>query len=122
MPKTILIVDDSSNIRQQLRLAIESPNYKIVEGCDGNAGLAQAKNTKVDLVITDVNMPGMTGLEMLGALRKLPGYASTPAFVLTTESNPTLVQQGKAVGATAWIVKPFKPEVLLKGIQKVLGG
>ena len=121
MPKNILIVDDSPNVRQQLRFAVDSPSYKLIEAENGQNGLERARSQRVELIITDVNMPGMSGLEMLGAIRKLPGYSTTPAFVLTTESNPALVQQGKAVGATAWIVKPFKPDMLMKAIQKVIG-
>ena len=71
--------------------------------------------------MVDVNMPMMNGIEMIGELRKVPGYEKTPIFVLTTESTTAMAQKGKEAGATAWLVKPFKAELVLKGIQKVLG-
>ena len=120
MAKTILIVDDSATIRQQLRICLSEGGFTVVEAENGAAGLAQAKQANMDMVIADVNMPGMNGIEMIGEIRKLPAYAKVPIFVITTESG-TRVAEGKAAGATAWIVKPFKPESLLAGVKKVLG-
>lgn len=120
MPKKILIIDDSATIRQQLRAFLEGHGYAVTDGDNGTAGLAKAGADTFDLVIVDVNMPGISGLEVIERLRKLPAYTKTPVFVLTTEATPAIMAQGKQVGATAWIVKPFKPEVLLKGVQKVL--
>jgi two-component system chemotaxis response regulator CheY len=121
MSKTILIVDDSTDIRQFLKATLVQAGFKVIEANDGAQGLSQIQANPIDLIITDVNMPNMDGLTMLSELRKLPAYARTPAFVLTVEANPDMVAKGKSAGATAWIVKPFKPEVLLKGVQKVLG-
>ena len=121
MPQSILIVDDSPTVRQQLRLCLETGGYSVVEAVNGKTGLEQAEKTKVSMVISDVNMPIMNGIDFIRELRKRPAYKTTPVFVLTTESGANYAQIGKEVGATVWIVKPFKPEMLLKGIKKVLG-
>jgi two-component system chemotaxis response regulator CheY len=120
MPAKILVVDDSATIRHQLRACLEGAGYEVLEAENGALGLQRAKDTPVDLVIVDVNMPVMSGLEMLEHLRTVPGKATVPAFVLTTESSKDMVARGKKCGATAWIVKPFKPEILIKGIAHVL--
>lgn len=121
MKKRILIVDDSDIIRQQLRLCLEPAGYEVIEGNSGEAGLKKAKEGPVDLVISDVNMPGISGLEMVAQIRQVPQHQKTPVFMLTTESSQAMAQKGKEVGATVWIVKPFKPEVLLRGVAKVVG-
>ncbi len=121
MKKRILIVDDSDIIRQQLRLCLEPAGYEVIERNSGEAGLDKARQGAFDLVLSDVNMPGIGGLEMVTRLRQLPGHQKTPVFMLTTESSREMAQKGKEVGATVWIVKPFKPDVLLKGVAKVTG-
>jgi two-component system chemotaxis response regulator CheY len=120
MEKHILVIDDSPTIRQQLRICLEDEGFHVQEAEDGMQGLNTAKKGNFDMLIVDVNMPGMTGLEMLAELRKEEAHKTTPAFVLTTEASPAMISDGKKIGATAWIVKPFKPRVLLKGIKKVL--
>lgn len=122
MAHTILIVDDSATVRQQLRLCLEMGGYEVIEAANGKLGLEMADKTKVSLVISDVNMPLMNGIDMIRELRKKPNYTKTPIFVLTTESAAAFAQQGKQAGATAWMVKPFKADVLLKGIRGLLGG
>lgn len=119
-PKTILVVDDSKAIRQLVKICLGGAGYNVVEADDGTSGISQARTQPVDLVIADVNMPVMSGLEMIKQLRTMERYAKLPIFVLTTEAG-TRVAEGRAVGATAWIVKPFKPETLLAGVKKVLG-
>jgi two-component system chemotaxis response regulator CheY len=118
--RTILIVDDSSTIRQQTRTLLEGHGFRIVEATNGAEGLEEATKARFDLILVDVNMPVMNGLEMISHVRKLPDYQKTPIFVLTTESSGDTVRQGKAVGATAWVVKPFKADVLVPAIRKVL--
>ena len=118
--KTILIVDDSPTVRQQLTIVLTANGFEVVAAVNGAEGLERAKKMKADLVISDVNMPIMSGLQMIAEIRKLPSYAKTPIFVLTTESGAK-VTEGKAVGASAWIVKPFKPESLLAGARRALG-
>jgi two-component system chemotaxis response regulator CheY len=118
--KSIMVVDDSLTIRKQLRVLLEGGGYRVVEAENGQVGLERAARDSLDLIIVDVNMPVMGGIDMLVGLRKIPTHAATPIFVLTTESSRDVAKQGKEAGATAWIVKPFQPQVLLRGIQKVL--
>lgn len=120
MRRKILIVDDSATIRHQLRACLESAGYEVLEAENGAVGLTRATAESVDLLIVDLNMPLMNGLEMLEGLRRIPAKASVPAFVLTTESSREMVARGRKCGATAWIVKPFKPDVLIKGIAQIL--
>jgi two-component system, chemotaxis family, chemotaxis protein CheY len=122
MSQTVLIVDDSACVRRQLRRALEGDGYAVVEAENGQRGIDAISDGPVDLMIVDVNMPVMDGLEMIGKVRELQSHKKTPIFVLTTESSVSMVKQGKTLGATAWIVKPVKPDVLVKGIRGVLGG
>ena len=122
MTQSILIVDDSPTVRQQLRLCLETAGYRVAEAANGQLGLEQADKSPVNMVISDVNMPVMNGIDFIRELRKRVAYQKTPVFVLTTESGATHAQMGKEAGATVWIVKPFKPDMLIKGIKKVLGG
>lgn len=121
MSKTILTVDDSASIRQMVSFTLKGAGYGVVEACDGNDGLAKAKTGGVNLVLTDQNMPGMDGLSLIKALRALPSYKAVPILMLTTESGDAMKMQGKAAGATGWIVKPFDPAKLLEVVKKVLG-
>jgi two-component system chemotaxis response regulator CheY len=116
-----LAVDDSASMRQMVTFTLKGAGYNVVEARDGAEALAVAKTTKVDLVLTDINMPNMDGLSLIRALRALPTYKFTPILTLTTESTADKKQEGKAAGATGWIVKPFNPEQLLAVVQKVLG-
>jgi two-component system chemotaxis response regulator CheY len=120
--KSILIVDDSSTMRMHISGLLARQGFDVHEASSGEAGLLHAKTRKLDLIIVDVNMPEMDGIEMVAELRKLPAHADTPVFMLTAESDVSTVQRGRTAGATAWIVKPFRPEVLLTGIKRVLGG
>jgi two-component system, chemotaxis family, chemotaxis protein CheY len=119
--KTILTVDDSPSVRQMLAFVLSSNGYKVIEACDGEEGLAAAKANRVDLVLTDQNMPKIDGLGLIRALRALPGYKSVPIMMLTTESSQALKQQGREAGATGWMVKPFDPDKLLEMLRRVLG-
>lgn len=116
----ILIVDDSATIRLQLRNCLQSAGHELTEAENGAIGLQKARVADFDFIVMDVNMPVMNGLEMLENLRTIEGHRNTPVFVLTTESSKEMVARGKRSGATAWIVKPFKSEVLLKGVEHVL--
>jgi len=118
--KSILVVDDSSAVRRELRLALEEAGFSVLEADNGERGLAIARETLVNLLVIDVNMPVMDGLEMIGKVRALKEYKNTPIFVLTTESGTSTVKEGKDVGATAWIVKPVQSEVLVKGIRAMV--
>jgi len=121
MAKKIMTVDDSASVRQMVSFTLKGAGYEVMEGCDGKDALAKLSAGKVDMVITDLNMPNMNGIELIKALRTNPAYKFVPIVLLTTESQDTKKQEGKAAGATGWIVKPFKPEQLLSVIKKVLG-
>lgn len=119
--KKILVIDDSVTLLQQLESFLTANGFAVVKANDATEGLDALRAGPFDLVFVDVNMPGMNGLDMIAEARKLPAHAKTPIFVLTTESTKGLMQRGKEAGATAWIVKPFKQDVVLKGIEHVLG-
>jgi two-component system chemotaxis response regulator CheY len=118
---SILTVDDSASMRQMVTFTLKSAGYEVVEATDGQAALEIAKARKVDLVLTDINMPRMDGITLTRALRALPHYKYTPILTLTTESAPEKKQEGKMAGATGWVVKPFNPEQLLAVVKRVLG-
>ncbi len=121
MSATLLIVDDSTSMRQMVAFALTGGGYSVVEAEDGIAALDAAKAQKFDAVITDVNMPRMDGIELIRQLRALPNYEFTPLLMLTTESGTDRKSEGRAAGATGWLVKPFDPEQLLATVRKVLG-
>ena len=121
MAKTILTVDDSASIRQMVSFTLKGAGYNVVEAVDGEDGLAKAKTTDVNMVLTDQNMPKMDGLTLIKSLRGLPQYASVPILMLTTESSDVMKSEGRAAGATGWLVKPFDPPKLLEVVKKVIG-
>ncbi|MET3131612.1 two-component system chemotaxis response regulator CheY [Oxalobacteraceae bacterium GrIS 1.11] len=120
MAKTIMIVDDSISIRQIVGIALKGAGYDVIEGKDGQDALSKLTGQKIHLVISDVNMPNMDGIAFVKALKLLPSYKFTPVIMLTTESQESKKQEGQAAGAKAWVVKPFKPEVLLGAVQKLV--
>lgn len=121
MTKIILAVDDSVSIRKMVNFTLKSAGYEVVEASDGQEGLDKAKTQNFDLVLTDQNMPRMDGLSLIKSLRTLPDYAKVPILMLTTESSDAMKAQGRAAGATGWMVKPFDPEKLIQVVRKVLG-
>ncbi len=120
MPKTIMTVDDAATMRKMIVFTLAAAGYQLIEAEDGAAALKQLRERSVDLVITDVNMPNMDGLELTRQLRTLGHFQKTPILLLTTESDPEMKSRGRAAGATGWIVKPFKQEQLLAVVSKVL--
>ncbi len=118
---TILAVDDSPTLRQMISMTLRNAGHAVIEAKDGQEGLHCAQQQTVDLVLTDVNMPIMNGISLVKELRHLDSYRFTPILILTTESSAEMKQQGKAAGATGWLVKPFNPEKLLATIKRVLG-
>ncbi len=120
MAKTIMIVDDSASLRQVVGIALKGAGYEVIEGRDGKDALSKLTGQKVHLIISDVNMPNMDGIAFVSAVKQLPAYKFTPIIMLTTESDPAKKQQGQAAGARAWVVKPFKPDVLLNAVQKLV--
>lgn len=121
MSKTILAVDDSPSIRQMLSFTLKSAGYTVIEAIDGQEGLEKIKANSIDLIITDQNMPRMDGLTLIKETRQLDNYSKTPILMLTTESSAEMKSQGKAAGATGWLVKPFDPKKLIEVANKVLG-
>lgn len=116
----ILAVDDSASMRQMVSFTLKGAGHDVTEAVDGVDALGKAKGNKFDLVISDVNMPNMDGISLIRNLRALPDFKFTPMLMLTTESGGDKKMEGKAAGATGWIVKPFNPEQLLATINKVL--
>jgi two-component system chemotaxis response regulator CheY len=121
MAKTILIVDDSSSLRTVVKLALTRAGYDVLEAGDGKEGLAQLeKADKVNLIVSDVNMPNMDGIEFVTEIKKHPRHKFTPVVMLTTEGQDDRKALGKAAGAKAWIVKPFNPPQLLDAVSKLI--
>ena len=120
MAKKILLVDDSASIRQVAGIALRRAGYETIEAANGQEGVAQLDGHKLNLIISDVNMPVMNGIEFLKAVKQHPTSKFTPVIMLTTESGDDLKQQGKAAGAKAWIVKPFQPQTLLDAVSKLI--
>ncbi|NKF52140.1 response regulator [Shewanella sp. WXL01] len=119
--KKILAVDDSTSMRQMVSFTLKTAGYEVAEAADGQEALLLAKANQFDLVISDINMPVMDGITLIKELRALDAYKFVPLLMLTTESSPEKKQEGRAAGATGWIVKPFNPDQLLATARKVLG-
>jgi two-component system chemotaxis response regulator CheY len=120
MSKTIIVIDDSETVRHQVKLVLDEAGYSVIEAEDGVAGAALIRaNPDAALTICDVNMPRMGGLEMLEHVKALALPASPPVVMLTTEGRPDLIDRARAAGAKGWIVKPFKPNMLLATVKKV---
>jgi two-component system chemotaxis response regulator CheY len=122
MAKCVLVVDDSETVRQVLQLTLSNAGFDVIEADDGNDALNKlASAPVVDMLITDLNMPNMDGLELIQKIREDNKHRFTPIVMLTTESSEEKKQAGRDAGASGWIVKPFKPEQLLKVVKMVLG-
>ena len=120
MGKTILTVDDASTVRKMVSFTLRGAGHDVLEAPDGVNALALLRDRQVDLVITDIHMPNMNGIELTRQLRAQPGFGRTPILLLTTESDPGKKAEGRAAGATGWIVKPFSQEQLLAIVAKLL--
>jgi two-component system chemotaxis response regulator CheY len=120
MAKTIMVVDDSSSVRQVLSIALKGAGYDVLEGFDGQDALAKLTGQKIHLIISDVNMPNMDGISFVTELKKLAAYKFTPVVMLTTENQDAKKQAGQAAGAKAWMVKPFQPAQLLAVVAKLV--
>lgn len=118
--KKVLIVDDSISMRQMVSFTLKQGGFDVVEAEHGQDALNKLQGTTVDLIITDLNMPVMDGITLIQNVRKQPALKTKPVLMLTTEGLASKKEQGKAAGATGWIVKPFDPEKLLQTIAKVL--
>jgi two-component system, chemotaxis family, chemotaxis protein CheY len=120
MSKVILTVDDSASIRQVVSLTLKGAGYEAVEAVDGKDAIGKLNNGPIHMVITDLNMPNLDGIGLIKWIRASGKHRFIPVVMLTTESQETKKQEGRAAGATGWIVKPFKPEQLVAVIKKVL--
>lgn len=118
--RAILATDDSSTMRQLVTFSLRGAGYDVVEAVDGMDALAKLQGRRFDLLITDLYMPRLDGIELIKRVRAMPGYRFTPILMLTTESQGNRKAEGQAAGATGWIVKPFEPEQLLKVVKRVL--
>jgi two-component system chemotaxis response regulator CheY len=119
--KRILTVDDSASILQVQRLVLSGAGYEVIQASDGQDALTKLNGTAVNLVLTDLNMPRLDGIGLIRAIRANPVHRLVPVIMVTTESKDGKKQEGKAAGATGWIVKPFTPEQLLAVVKKVIG-
>ncbi len=118
MSKTIMIVDDSSSLRTVVKMALVAAGYSVVEASDGKEALALMQGPLVNMIISDVNMPGMGGLEFAAKAKTMPGYKFIPILMLTTEISPLKKDVAKEAGVKAWMTKPFSPHSLINAVSK----
>lgn len=118
--KRILVVDDSPSVREQVGQALTQGGFQMVEAADGLEGIDRLAAGDVALVILDVNMPRMNGLEMLERVKQDPAHRALPVVMLTSEGQPALIERAKKAGAKGWIVKPFKAHLLVAAVNKLL--
>jgi two-component system chemotaxis response regulator CheY len=116
----VLVLDDSMMVRRQVASALGAAGFEVVEAADGAEGLERLAQAPVDLVVCDVNMPRMGGLEFLEVVRERKA-STAPVVMLTTEGEPSMVTRARALGAKGWIIKPFKPELLVAAARKLTG-
>ncbi len=120
MAKTILFVEDSTSVRTVMTSTLTREGYDVIAACDGQDAMTKLDGTKIHLIISDVNMPNMDGLTFVKSARQLPAYRFTPIIMLTTETQEAKMNEGKAAGVKAWIVKPFQPPHLLAAISQLI--
>lgn len=120
MAKTILVVDDSSSLRQVVGIALKGAGYDVIEACDGKDALDKMAGRKLHLIISDVNMPNMDGITFVKEVKKIAEHKFVPIIMLTTESQEAKKQEGQAAGAKAWVVKPFQPAQMLTAVSKLV--
>ena len=116
-----MTVDDSASVRQMVGFTLREAGYEVIEACDGKDALTKCSGVNLNMVVTDLNMPNMDGIELIKSLRASQAHKFVPIIMLTTESQNEKKLEGKGAGATGWIVKPFKPEQLVAVIKKVIG-
>lgn len=115
----ILIVDDSISMRQMINFTLSEEDHQIFEAENGKEAMKKLEEIKPEIIITDINMPEMNGIELIKAVRGSSSCKFVPIIVLTTESEKAMQDKGKQAGATAWLVKPFTPEKLIETVAKV---
>ena len=120
MLRKVMVVDDSRTVRQQVGIVLTSAGFEVVEAADGIEGCQRiAEQPDLAMVLCDINMPRMDGLQMLSAVKEGGKNADLPVVMLTTEGQPSLIARAKAAGAKGWLVKPFKPDMLLATVNKL---
>jgi len=120
MAKTILIVDDSASLRQVVSIALSGAGYEVIDACDGLDALSKLSGQKIHLIISDVHVPNMGGIEFVTQAKKMTDYKYTPVIMLTTDSQEGMKQAGREAGAKAWVVKPFQPAQMLSVVAKLV--
>ena len=116
----ILTVDDSKVIRDLVKAVLVENGHDVVTADDGVEGLNATRNEQFDMILSDINMPNMTGISMVSKIRRLEGYEFTPIIMLTTESSDFKKEKAKKTGATGWLQKPFNPDRLMKAVNKLV--
>lgn len=119
MAKTILVVDDSSSLRQVVGIALKGAGYDVIEACDGKDALGKIAGQKLHLIISDVNMPNMDGITFVKEVKKIAEHKFVPIIMLTTESQESKKAEGRAAGVRAWITKPFQPSQLVDAVARL---
>jgi two-component system chemotaxis response regulator CheY len=117
--KKVMTVDDSATVRQVLSTTLAEAGYEVHEACDGSDALAKLNQLQVDMLVTDLNMPNMNGIELIRQVRNMPGNRFMPIIMLTTENQPEMKQEGKSAGASGWVTKPFNRESLLAVVKMI---
>lgn len=118
MGKTVLVVDDSTSMRQLVSFALKDAGFDVLAATDGKDAIGKLNGTRMAMIITDLNMPNVNGIEFIKQVRQTEGYKYTPIIMLTTESQESRKEEGRRAGASGWIVKPFVPEQLLSVVRK----
>lgn len=121
MEKLIMTVDDSTSVRQMVSFTLSGAGYQVLEATDGKDALSKlGEATTIDMLVTDLNMPNMDGIELVRSIRTQQRHKFIPILLLTTESQEAKKQQGKAAGASGWIVKPFNADQLVGVVRRLL--
>lgn len=118
--KLIMVIDDSASLREVVGISLRTAGYEVIEACDGKDALAKLNGRKVQLMICDVNMPVMDGISFVKEVKQLPRHRFVPIIMLTTESRESRKVEGQLAGAKAWVVKPFRPDQMLRAVAKLI--
>ena len=121
MTQKIMAVDDSESIRQMVSFSLKMGNYEVTEAENGQDAYEKLLETSVDMLITDLDMPEMNGIDLIRQVREIPRYRNMPILILTTHSDTKMKEQARLAGANGWIVKPFRPAQLIGVVKKVEG-
>lgn len=120
MEKTILLVDDSASIRNLVEFTLKDAGFDVISASNGKEALSLFDGRSIHLLLTDLHMPEMTGMELITEVRKMEDYKYLPILFLTTETQISIKQEAKRLGATGWVVKPFNEQKLISTIRKVI--